>query len=117
MVPSAFQPFFAASLGAAAALLGLLFVAVSIAPERTVAQGAPVQRQMVADSVFTALLNAFFFSLGGAIPGFDVGSVAVTLSIVALLQTLYAGWRLWPRPVTIQTFVRRLALVLVGLVI
>jgi hypothetical protein len=68
MVPPAFLPFFAASMGAAATLLGLLFVAASIAPERTVAAGAPVERQMVADSIFTALINAFFVSMGGAIP-------------------------------------------------
>src|SRR5205823_252942 len=77
MVPAADQPFFAASMGAAAALLGLLFVAVSIAPERTVGAGAPIERQMVAESVFTALINAFFVSMGGASPGIPLGAVAL----------------------------------------
>ncbi len=50
MVPEAFHDYFVASTGAGAALVGLLFVAVSIAPERTVMSGAPVERQAVATS-------------------------------------------------------------------
>ena len=41
MVPEAFHDYFVASTGAGAVLVGLLFVAVSIAPERTVTSGAP----------------------------------------------------------------------------
>ncbi|SRR5260370_37974197 len=57
MVPEAFHDYFVASTGAGAALGGLLFVAVSIAPERTVMSGAPVDRQAVATSAYTTLLN------------------------------------------------------------
>jgi hypothetical protein len=117
MVPSADQPFFAASMGAAAALLGLLFVAVSIAPERTVGAGAPVERQMVAESVFTALINAFFISMGGTIPGINLGSVALVLSAFALFQTLHVGWKLWPRRFAVRSVIQRMALVLVALAI
>lgn len=117
MAPSAFQPFFAASMGAAAALLGLLFVAVSVAPERTVGTGAPVERQMVAESVFTALINAFFVSMGGTIPGINLGSVALVLSAFALFQTLHVGWRLWPRRFSLRNVIQRLALVVVALAI
>jgi hypothetical protein len=60
MVPQVFHDYFVASTGAGAALLGLLFVAVSIAPERTVMSTAPVERQAAATSAYTALLNAFF---------------------------------------------------------
>ena len=57
MVPAAFHDYFVASTGAGAALVGLLFVAVPIAPERTVVNSAPVERQAVATSAYTALLN------------------------------------------------------------
>jgi hypothetical protein len=117
VTPAAYQPFFAASMGAAAALLGLLFVAVSVAPERTVGAGAPVERQMVAESVFTSLINAFFLSMGGTIPDFNIGSVALVLSAFALFQTLHVGRRLWPRQLTVRSAVQRLSLVVVALLI
>lgn len=117
MAPTAYQPFFAASMGAAAALLGLLFVAVSVAPERTVGAGAPVERQVVAEGVFTALIDAFFISMGGAIPDINLGSVALVVSLFALFQTLHMGRRLWPRQPTLRSAIRRLTLVLVALVI
>jgi hypothetical protein len=117
VTPVAYQPFFAASMGTAAALLGLLFVAVAVAPERTVGAGAPVERQMVAESVFTALLNAFFLSMSGTIPDINIGSVALVLSGFALFQTLQVGRRLWPRQLTVRSAVQRLSLVVVALAI
>jgi len=117
MVPPAFLPFFAASMGAAATLLGLLFVAVSIAPEATVRSGAPVERRMVADSIFTAMINAFFASMVGATPDLNLGHGALLLSSLSLGHTLYVGWRLWPRPFTVAALARRLGLALVGLAI
>ena len=39
MVPEAFHDYFVASTGTGAALVGLLFVVVSITPERTVMTG------------------------------------------------------------------------------
>jgi hypothetical protein len=117
MAPSAYAAFFAASLGAAATLLGLLFVAVSIAPERTFAPDAPIERQIVADSAFTALVNAFFVSMTGAIPGFNIGIVATIIGTVSLLQTAYAGKRLWEGKATVRTLSQRLALVALGLLI
>jgi hypothetical protein len=117
MVAAAYGAFFAASMGAAAALLGLLFVAVSIAPEHTVVRGAPVERQVAADSVFTALINAFFVSMGGALPGINLAVVALPLSVLSLVQALYAGWRLWPRQAITRSSLRPLSLVVASLVI
>jgi hypothetical protein len=117
MQPAALAPFFAASMGAAAALLGLLFVAVSIEPGRTVGVTAPVERQMVAESVFTALVNAFFVSMAGATGVINVGTVALPLSAFALFQTLHVAWRLRPRQFTIQSIFQRLSLVAIALVI
>jgi hypothetical protein len=117
MVTSADQPFFAASVGAAAALLGLLFVAISIAPERTVGASAPVERQMIAESVFTALINAFFVSMAGTLPTVNLGNVALALSAFGTIQTIYVGWRLRPRKLTVGAITQRLALVIAALVI
>jgi hypothetical protein len=61
---SDYANFFLASAGAGAALMGLLFVAISITPEGTVLPTAPRERQVVASGAFTAFTNAFFVSLG-----------------------------------------------------
>lgn len=53
MVPADFANFFIASAGAGAALVGLLFVAVSLAPQQIVTRRAPMERQAVAGSAFT----------------------------------------------------------------
>ena len=102
MVPPSFFAFFTASTGAGAALIGLLFVAISIAPEHMVADTAPVERQTRATSAFTALFNAFFVSLVALIPFTNVGGVALTMGAIGLinsvgiavqLQRRERGWR------------------------
>ena len=102
MVPLSFFAFFAASTGAGGALIGLLFVAISIAPEHMVTDTAPVERQTRATSAFTALFNAFFVSLVALIPFTNVGGVALTMGAIGLinsvgialqLQRRERGWR------------------------
>ncbi|HEY8323274.1 MAG TPA: hypothetical protein VIG77_02215 [Ktedonobacterales bacterium] len=111
MVPPAFLTFFAASAGAGAALVGLLFVAVSLAPEQIVTRHAPVERQAVAGSAFTALVNAFFLSLVALIPRVDFGMFVIPIGAVSLLFSLIPAWALlrvrkgWP------SLLRRAALV------
>jgi hypothetical protein len=97
MVPQAFHDYFLASAGAGAALVGLLFVAVSIAPERTVMSGAPVERQAVAISAYTALLNAFFLSLVALLPQTNLGWAALVLSLIGLENHFILGWNLFRR--------------------
>jgi hypothetical protein len=117
MIPQAFASLFVGSMGAGAALVGLLFVAVSIKPERITARGAPPEPQAVASSAFTALVNAFFISLGGSVPGLNIGIVALWTSLVSLAQTLNLGRKLWRgRPGLLRTM-RRLALVMLSVVI
>lgn len=109
--------FFTASVGAGAALIGLIFVAVSIAPERTVMAGAPLERQAVAASAFTALLNAFFISLFALIPGESLGWVTITMSLLGLWTTLYLGWSLMKHPAGWRSAIRRLALILIAITV
>jgi hypothetical protein len=118
MVPEAFHDYFVASTGAGAALVGLLFVAVSIAPERTVMSGAPVERQAAASSAYTALLNAFFLSLVALLPQTNLGSAALVLSLIGLANSFILAWNLarnskrrW------LSIVRRSVFILVGLLL
>ena len=114
MVPPEFANFFIASASAGGALVGLLFVAVSIAPEQIVAAQAPVERQAVAGSAFTALMNAFFISLFALIPNFNIGFVIMPFSFVCLLTSFIQAWRLLRRTNNWQGLLRRAFLVLIS---
>jgi hypothetical protein len=82
MVPEAFDNFFIATAGAAAALTGLLFIAVSLAPERTAGPRAPVERRLVASAVLGSLSDAFFLSLLMLLPSNNVGVGVVAFAVV-----------------------------------
>jgi len=114
MVPPELSNYFLATAGAGAALIGLLFVAVSIAPEHIVARNAPIERQAVAASTFTALLNAFFISLGALIPD-SLSGAALVMSSLGLLNSLTLGGHLLRHPKNWQNFIRRVFLILVSL--
>ena len=114
MVPPEFANFFIASASAGGALVGLLFVAVSIAPEQIVAAQAPVERQAVAGSAFTALMNAFFISLFALIPNFNIGFVIMPFSFICLLTSLIQAWRLLRRTNYWLSLLRRAFLVLIS---
>ncbi|HET9783191.1 MAG TPA: hypothetical protein VFR33_15600 [Candidatus Dormibacteraeota bacterium] len=88
MVTAEFQTFLVASVAASSALIGLLFVSVSVAPERVFGPQSEAARQARAVSAFTALANIFFFSLTSLIPGINAGLVAMITGFVAFLQTL-----------------------------
>ena len=115
MVPPEFANFFIASTGAGAALVGLLFVAVSLAPEQIVTRRAPVERRAVAGSAFTALINAFFISLVALIPHFNFGTLIVPISSLSLLTSLFQAWSLLRPRKGWQSFLRRAMLVCLSL--
>ncbi len=115
MVPPEFLNFFMASTGAGAALVGLLFVAVSLAPEQMVTRGAPVERRAVAGSAFTALINAFFISLVALIPHLNFGTFIVPFSSLSLLASLIQAWSLLRVRKGWQSFLRRAFLVFLNL--
>ncbi|HZT97917.1 MAG TPA: hypothetical protein VFB34_13875 [Chloroflexota bacterium] len=97
MVSQEYHDFLIVSSQASAALIGLLFIAISLAPDRVFGSDAsPVQRAQ-ALSAFTALANAFFTSLAGLIPEVNMGIVAIASSLIALSQTaaLLFLWRSW----------------------
>lgn len=88
MIPASFSNFLVASTQASAALIGLLFVAVSIAPERVFGQRSEAGRQALALSAFTALANVFFASFSSLIPNIAFGVVAVVVGGIAASQSL-----------------------------
>jgi hypothetical protein len=117
MVPSEFTAYFSASASAAAALVGLLFVAVSLAPESTVARSAPVRRRAIAVSAFTGLLNAFFISLSALIPHVDFAGPVLGLSTSSLISTLISTWLLLTRRQRSENPLRLLFIPLLGFAI
>ncbi len=117
MASDNFTPFFAASAGAGAALLGLLFVAISVAPERTVGPTASPLRQATSATVFSALANAFFLSLAALLPRSNIGYVALALSLVSIINTLSLAVRLSRQGLTWKNVLNRFTLVAASLVI
>lgn len=88
MIPATYQAFFATSAGAGATLVGLLFVAISIAPERIFGTSAVFERQLAASTAFTALLNAFFISLCALIPGTNISVVTLVMGALGMINSL-----------------------------
>ena len=99
MVPSDYANFFTTAATTGGALIGLLFVAISLAPERTVLASAPLEARIVSGSTFTAMLNAFSISLGALLPHTNIGWVAIVFSIIGITNSLNQGRVLlnpWP---------------------
>jgi hypothetical protein len=98
MAPEGFTEFFLASAGTGGAFVGLLFVAISISPQRTfgdsAAAGAP--RQHLAEATFLTLINGFVLSSLALIPGIIIGWVALVPGIVGIFTALHLA-RLFAR--------------------
>jgi hypothetical protein len=87
MISSASREFLAALAGAAAALTGLLFVAMSVAPRgHTDTDGGPaVIRQIRAAAALLAFVNSLAVSLFGLEPGIGIRWPAVLLGVTGIL--------------------------------
>ena len=82
---------FAASVGAAAALIGLLFVAVSVDPDKIFGSNAELKRRSDAERAFTALSNIFFVSLAALLTHSVQPAIAV-IACLAIVNSLRLGW-------------------------
>lgn len=116
MVPDSFIAYFTGAATAAGALIGLLFVAVTLRPESVLRAGASTRTQAVAGSAFTALVNAFFVSLIALIPGTNLGYPAAIMALISLHSTIRLHRRLGKGEAATMQLVLALAAFLTQLV-
>ncbi len=98
--------FFAASVGAAAAFIGLLFVAVTVAPDRIFGSDAHPKRRADATRAFVALANVFLISLAALMPhaGLEIMLLVVILSIAQLAREALRAARHHPLLQVLRSF-------------
>jgi hypothetical protein len=85
VVTGDYRDFFVGIAGAAGALTGLLFVALSVAPRRTPTLENPVVRQVRAGAALLAFTNALAVSLFGLVPETNAGYPALILGVIGIL--------------------------------
>lgn len=98
MVPSAYDAYFTAVATAAAALIGLLFVAVSVRDETIFGPDAVPGGEALAITAFSGLVNSFVVSLLALIPRTNISIAAVVMALTSIVALARLQSRLhWAR--------------------
>jgi hypothetical protein len=90
VVTGAYRDLFVATASAAAALTGLLFVAMSVASERAIVRGPRIIRQIRASAALLAFTSTLAIALFGLVPGTNIGYPAVIVAIIGIFFTAAA---------------------------
>lgn len=87
--------FFGGAVTVAGALVGLLFVALSVSPQRLQRGPDAVEHQATAATAFTALVDALFISLIALEPDAGYRWGALVFGLLGLTSTTALAMRLW----------------------
>jgi hypothetical protein len=88
MVPDMYDAYLGAVATAAAALIGLLFVAVSVRDDTIFGPNAIPGGEALAITAFVGLVNSFVVSLLGLIPKTNIGEPAVIMAVISIISTV-----------------------------
>jgi hypothetical protein len=110
VVTGSTREFLAATAGAAGALTGLLFVALSVAPRRRQLSVPAVILQVRAAAALLAFSNALTVSLFTLVPGTGAGYPATSLGVIGILFTAAAIRSIVSSHATSRVQVRQLEL-------
>jgi hypothetical protein len=87
VVPVSFHDFFSGCATIAGALIGLLFVVLSVSAESLSGENARTEHQVRAGAAFSALVNTMVIALFALLPTTDLGTVALILAAAGLGTT------------------------------
>jgi hypothetical protein len=88
VVPVSYHDFFGGCATVAGALIGLLFVAISVSPGRSAGGKASLDHQVTAGAAFSALVNTLVIALVALLPGASLGQTATVLAAIGLSSTI-----------------------------
>jgi hypothetical protein len=95
VVPVSYHDFFSGCATIAGALIGLLFVAISVSPEKLTGDKATADHQVKAGAAFSALVNTLVIALIALMPGSDLGAASIALASTGLASTVGLIIFLW----------------------
>lgn len=88
VVPDSFHDFFVGAATVAGALIGLLFVAISVTPAAVTSKVEHLEQRVRAAAAMSAFLNSLLFSMLALIPGITLRPAVLTLSSVGIASTV-----------------------------
>ena len=95
MIPVSFHDFFGGCATVAGALIGLLFVAISVSPGKLTGQSAEAEHQVKAGAAFSALVNTLVLALVALLPGASFSTTVLILAVAGLSSTAGLVIVLW----------------------